>query len=448
MRHKTGLAVTFSLLLSVMLGACAGNITTYQTGEATGITPTATPTQILTVSRSASLGTDGQTIQNTPVVQATPEKITIRVWWSDELYPQTPSEAEDILTEQFDGFRLTYTLYDLDVRRKRTSGLGGILPTLRTAGPVAPGALPDLTLMRRADLLTAATEGLIVPLDTWIPADLADDNLLPGTRALGEIDGVLYGIPYALNLYHSIYRASVFEEPPLSFDDVLTQEPVYLFPAGTVPVNWTLLLQYQAAGGKLVNADGAPALDRDPLVAVLHYYERGVENGLFSPALLQYTRFDEYWNHFASAEANLIGVDSATYLAHQTTVQNVGLAPIPTLGGLPITALDGWMWVVTTNDPDRQQQALVFLSWMMRISQQSSYTEAFGVLPSQHRALRLWNDEQYAEFAQMLIAAGQLIPLSQRNNNAALALQSGLADVLNGATADTAADAALAMLAE
>ena len=96
------------------------------------------------------------------------------------------------------------------MRRKRTSGLGGILPTLRTAGPVAPGALPDLTLMRRADMLTAATEGLIVPLDTWIPTDLVDDDLLPGTRALGEIDGVLYGVPYALNIVsHGLSRVDV-----------------------------------------------------------------------------------------------------------------------------------------------------------------------------------------------------------------------------------------------
>jgi ABC-type glycerol-3-phosphate transport system substrate-binding protein len=105
------------------------------------------------------------------------------------------------------------------------------------------------------------------------------------------------------------------------------------------------------------------------------------------------------------------------------------------------------MWVVTTNDPDRQRQALVFLSWMMRISQQSSYTEAFGILPSQQRALRLWNDEEYAQFAPTLIASAQIIPLAQRNSNAALALQASFADVLGGTTADTAADAALAMLA-
>lgn len=445
MRHRITLAITFSLAFVVTLGACTDNPSPVSTGGSADslLTPTATPTEILTVSRDVS-----NLLQNTPAPQPTPDKITVRVWWPDELYPPTSGEAEDILLEQFESFRLTYASYNLDMRRKRTSGIGGILPTLRTAAPVAPGALPDLTLMRRADMLTAATEGLIVPLGGWLPPDLIDGDLLTGTQALGEIDGVQYGIPYAVNMVHSVYRASVFEEPPLSFSDVLIQKPVYLFPAGTEPVNWTLLLQYRAAGGTLVSVEGVPALDRDPLVAVLGYYARGVEQGLFSPALLQYTGFDEYWNRFASGEANLIGVDSMTYLAHKTSVQNIGLAPIPTVGSTPITALDGWMWVVTTNDPDRQRQALVFLSWMMRISQQSSYTEAFGILPSQQRALRLWNDEEYAQFAQTLIASAQIIPLAQRNSNAALALQAGFADVLGGTTADTAADAALAMLAD
>ncbi|RPI97576.1 MAG: extracellular solute-binding protein, partial [Chloroflexi bacterium] len=307
------------------------------------------------------------------------------------------------------------------------------------------GAMPDLTLMRRVDMLVAATEGLIVPLDNWLPSDLVGD-LLPGTQTLGEIDGLLYGVPYALNLHHSIYRASMAEEPLLSFDDVLAQEQVYLFPAGSPPVSWTLMLQYLAAGGRLVDVDGSPVLDREPLVAVLSYYERGVDKGLFDSTLLQYTRFDDYWNHFASAEAHLIDVDSITYLAHKNTVQNVGLIPLPTLGGTPITALDGWMWVVTTSDPDRQQQALVFLSWMMRISQQSSFTEAFGILPSQQRALRLWNDEAYAEFARLLIESAESVLLIQRNDAASLALQTALVDVLDGASAEAAADHALAAL--
>jgi hypothetical protein len=166
------------------------------------------------------------------------------------LYPQNNSPAEEILLRQFEDFRVNYVNYDLSVRRKRTHGLGGIFPTLRTAGPVAPGAMPDLTLMRRSDMITAATEGLIVPLEDWVSSDLAGSNLLPGVRALGEIEGVLYGVPYAITLMHTAYRASVFSEPMLSFDDVLTEEPVYLVPADSEENNLTVLL-YLAAGGRL-----------------------------------------------------------------------------------------------------------------------------------------------------------------------------------------------------
>ena len=445
MKQTMAGVITLSVLLAVLLGACVDQPDADRSGIPVD-SPAPVATQILVVSRSDTAGASAlAATPATPSAQATPARTVIRVWWPDELYPQTAGEAEDLLLDQFEAFRLTYTSYDLDLRRKRTSGMGGIMPSLRTAGPVAPGALPDLTLMRRTDMLVAATEGLIVPLDSWLPSDLVGD-LLPGTQSLGTIDGALYGVPYALNLYHSIYRASMVEEPPVSFDDVLAQEQVYLFPAGTPPVSWTLLLQYLAAGGRLADADGSPVLDREPLVAVLSYYERGVEKGLFNSTLLQYTRFDDYWNRFASAEAHLIDVDSITYLAHKNAVPSVGLIPLPTLGGTPFTALDGWMWVVTTSDPDRQQQALVFLSWLMRISQQSSFTEAFGILPSQQRALRLWNDEAYAEFVRSLIELAESIPLVQRNDAASLALQTALVDVLGGASAETTADHALAAL--
>jgi len=455
-RFRTvGLALCTAAVAGVMLLAgCSG------TGTATDPTigPTSAPDMLASGHSTPATAQHTETSprsvasqptqQNTPAVQPTPETITVAVWWPDELYPPADSAALALLDRQLDSFRSTYSAYGLDVRRKRTNGLGGILPTLRTAAPVAPGALPDLTLMRRADMLTAATEGLIVPLDDWIPSDVADSNLIAGTRALGEINGVLYGVPYALNFFHVAYRASVFDQPLLTFDDVLLNEPHYLFPAGTTLLNWTVLLQYLEAGGHLVDANGAVMLEREPLVTVLDYYARGVDRGIFGTNLLEFTQYDDYWNQFVAAEVHMVGVDSLTYLSQQASVQNVGLAPIPTVDGLPVTALDGWMWVLTTQDPDRQQQARTFLSWMMRISQQSAFTEAFGVVPSQSRALRLWDDEVYADFAQTLLESALVIPGAQRSNSAAMALQQSLVAVLDGESPEVAADAALGKLAE
>ena len=259
---------------------------------------------------------------------------------------------------------------------------------------------------------------------------------------------MLYGLPYVLNIYHVVYRSSVFDEPLVTFDDVLEAQPEYLFPAGssaTTPVSWTLLLQYLAAGGTLVDAAGnRPGPRRTAGRAGL--LRRAVALGIFGPALLEYTQFDVYWDAFEGAEANMVMVDTTTYLKRREDVPNVGLAPVPTRAGEPLTAMDGWMWVLTTQDPDHQRQARAFLSWMMRISQHSTFTETLGMLPSQLGALRLWDDSEYAVFAQDLLATAVIIPTAQRNNAAAAALENALADVLNGMPAEQAAEDALASL--
>ncbi|MCD4687233.1 MAG: extracellular solute-binding protein, partial [Anaerolineae bacterium] len=383
--------------------------------------------------------------QSTPVPQATPENTTVTVWWPDELYPDDAT-TEAILTNQFDLFALTYTNYGIEVRHKRTHGVGGILSTLRTAAPVAPGALPDLTLMRRADMITAATDGLIVPIDAWIPADLAGANLFPGLRALGEVDGELYGVPYALDLYHTVYRVSVFDQSPTTYDAILAAETPYLFPGGASPVSWTILLQYIAAGGRLVDRDGNTTLTPEALLAVLDYYAAGLEAGIFGPDLIEHTTVNDYWNAFVTGEGNIASVPSTTYLALKDSVQNAELAPVPTEDGTTLTMIDGWMWVLTTQNPDQQTQALAFLSWMMRISQQSAFTEAYGIVPSQTRALRLWEDEAYADFAQELLSTAIVFAEERRNNAAATALNDAVSAVLRGMSPETATEDALRSL--
>lgn len=383
----------------------------------------------------------------TPAAQPTPAASRLRIWWPDDLYPGEDTEAETILVRQWDSFGQTYRSYELEVRRKRAGGLGGILPALRAASRVAPGALPDLTLMRRSDMVSAAHEGLLIPLEDWVPADMVEE-LLPGARSLGEVDGTLYGVPYVLNFTHTIYRASSFSEPPISFADILREEPAYLFPAGSAAsavVSPTVLLQYLQAGGRLADEDGSPLLDRDPLMTLLQYYATGVTQGVLGSELLEYTQPTSYWSDFVAGEANLIQVDSSHYLRHQAEVESVAFGTIPTQGGERTAALNGWLWVLVTPDADRQDRARAFFSWMMRASQQAALTEALNEVPSQTRALSLWDNQPYATFAAEMIPSGRII-LPELRSSAAVALQVAFADVLDGVAPGQAADEALADL--
>ena len=433
--------IAAGLVLAVMLAACG----TASPG-ARQITPTPAAS-LRGLTNTDDLVTSAP--EGTPTPLPSPDQFTVRVWWPDEIYPADDDPSQPILIRQFDDFTQTYSRYTLQVRRKRANGLGGILPTLRTAQLVAPSALPDLTLMRRADMVTAATEGLIVPLDDWIPPDILE-SLLPGVAQIGEIDGTLYGLPYLLTLYHMAYRESVYSTPPTTFEDVLADNPIYLFPGNVTgqgtSANWTILLQYLAAGGQLVDADGLPALNRDPLLAVYSYYEQGVTLGIFGPEMMTFAQSDDYWDRFETGAASLAFVNSTTYLRRRASVPNTAPASIPTLSGTAITTPESWIWVLTTSDPDRQNQARAFLSWMMRVSQQSAFSETYGYLPTAQRALQLWDDQSYASFAQSLLTNMVQVPDSQRSNSAAAALQAGFTAVMDGTPAETAADEALQLL--
>ncbi|MBN1965182.1 MAG: hypothetical protein JW910_11090, partial [Anaerolineae bacterium] len=211
------------LVLGLVLAACAAAPTTtpaampVQTQRTSGVmresntqetirfqdaTPASTPASVSTSTPGAS-----------PTITPTPgdTRADVIIWWPASLLPDPDTPAEATLNAQVDEFQSAHGMSVL-LRAKRLLGAGGIMSTLRTAGQVAPGALPDLALVRREQLLAAAGTGLIYPLDNLLP-DSALRGLYPQALALGEIDGVLYGVAYTLRVQHIVYRESVFTTP-------------------------------------------------------------------------------------------------------------------------------------------------------------------------------------------------------------------------------------------
>ena len=149
-----------------------------------------------------------------PVVQSptatlvpTPDEPTSMViWWPEPLSPLDNSDAADLLSQQISAFQTAQGNVEVELRLKAVDGLGGIMSTLRAAGPVAPGALPDLTLMRRSDLQAAVQFGLIYPVGEGISPAVMDD-LYPAALALGQVDEQLFGLPYMLEVQHTAFRS-------------------------------------------------------------------------------------------------------------------------------------------------------------------------------------------------------------------------------------------------
>jgi ABC-type glycerol-3-phosphate transport system substrate-binding protein len=384
----------------------------------------------------------------TSPLHAQTEPLIIQVWWGDGLYDTRDQQLTDLLRSQVDSFNRSSPQFRVELRIKPSQGNGSILNTLSTGQPVAPSALPHLILLPHHDLDRAAQLGLVQDLEAWIP-DTLRESLLPSALLLGRSRGLQYGLPYALVIQHLIYRSSAFSEPPLTFPAVLSGDLPFWLPSGTAPngiVNGVVLAQYLQAGGRLSDETNKPTLDAEPLTIILNFYEQGLARAVFTANLLNYQNSRDYANLLGQNRAGLAILDSTTYLNLRELLNAYLPAPLPTADGSGPLVLEGWVWALTTANPDLQSGALEFVEWMMRPDQQAVYSEGLGVLPSQRSALRLWADEDYTRLILNWLEHHPLIVEVVENSNAAAQLQAAFIAVLNGTPTDEAVRNALAAL--
>ncbi len=399
--------------------------------------PSLIPARLASPTGSGPVATAAATIQATATAEASP----ILVWWPSALYPADGSPAAKVLQDEIENYQASRTR-SVTIRVKRSDGLGGIYQTLRSGSIAAPSAMPDLAIMRRSDLVQSALGKLIEPIDARL---LAATDLFPSALALGQVHGVEFGIPYALEIQHVAYRTSILATPPKTFDDLLRAKQRYLFAASASKgVNLTLVAQYMAAGGRLSDEKGAATLDKTPLLNVLRFYEQAAAATVVDAQLLDYSAVAQYWPLFASGKGAIAQVDSTTFLAQGASLSGVAVLDVPLPSGNPIAIVDGWMWVVTTMDPDRQAKALDLISWLLRADQQGQLMREMGILPSQRSALDTWGGDGYAIFARSLLQQPAVPPSDMIDPTVAAAMQRAFEAVLLGRKSpEAAADDAL-----
>ena len=429
-------AVLWLLGIALLIAACSGD-----NQSAEDMTPTLNATVPPTLAVTAA-----------PLAaEITPEAVEpteIHIWWPDTIAPPGNSDASALLTSQIEGFQTARADVLVSSRLKKIDGAGGIITSLRSASAVAPGALPDLTLIRREDLAAAAQAGLIQPLEGLVSSAILGD-LYTSALALGQVNGELYGLPYALQVQHVAYQGeSAADDLTWRLEDVLARDISFVFPAAgrSGGIGDVFLLQYLAAGGSLLE-DGTLSLNADALHDTLAFYEQGVRTGTISSSVLDYNSAIVYQDQLADGVIDAGLVTSTGYLDLLASGVDLQPAPIPTVSGQPVTVLSGWMWVLVTNDANRQALVADFLSWMLDAERQGQYTHAVHLLPSQRTALRQWDETGYVEFLSGLLTNARLPLPEGAGGTVSRALQNALTAVLSGqATADEATAAVVQQL--
>jgi ABC-type glycerol-3-phosphate transport system substrate-binding protein len=348
-------------------------------------------------------------IQASPTPSA-PAEIVLVVWTVEQVAAQSEAPGGQELLEQLAAFDEIHPDIQVEFYVKRQSGPGSTLEYLRSAPPVAPGILPDIALMDRNSLIQAAQESLVVPIGSLLDQDQL--ALYPVAAELGSVGDALIGLPYVMDTQHIVYRQAFFqEEPPVSYEDILGGPTVYAFPAGsTSGVNMTTLTQYLAAGGDLVDAEGAPHLDTAALASVLAFYDQGRAEDKILAEVFQLSDAEDTWALYRSGQVGIADITASLYLAEHELVRSTGLSWIPTQDGEPFALVSGWSWVIVTQDPERQEAALALINYLMEPVNQGDYTLAVHYLPSQPAALAVWGDDPYAAFAEVLLENAVPLP--------------------------------------
>ncbi len=404
----------------LILAACSGQ-NTPQTRTTIPTTPTLTPTPIAQPSAI-------------PTTEATPaNERNLVIWWPDALSPNDRAEVTELLNQQIRDFSVSENdQVNLTFRLKRYSDVGGIISTLRAANGVAPGALPDLTLIRREDLLSAIQSGLVYPLEGLVSFGVIN-GIYDSALELGQYQDQLYALPYMQEIqivaYHDTETIAGW-----TFDDVLTREQVIVFPARRVNgVNRLFFAQYLAAGGTLPLSDGSIEINRQALLDVLSYYEAAYQQGLIPDDMPNYTTVSDYLPAFILEELDTAVISTTTYFDLRSSGESVMVAPLPTRDGDPIGLLNGWLWVITTSNTEQQELAASFINWMMDIQRQTDFASAVHMLPSQRSALQRL-DRSVVDVSRLdSISEGAFPPYGDLlNGSVARVLQNGFISVING----------------
>jgi ABC-type glycerol-3-phosphate transport system substrate-binding protein len=274
---------------------------------------------------------------------------------------------------------------------KKDHGPGGLLDLLRTASPVAPGALPDVIGLDDADLALAAREGLIQPVDDLLAAQTEAD-LFDFARRTARIDGKRMGMPWVADFDHTALSLSRFKVFPATWTDLISDSISFPFAIASGPdVSDAVLADYESLGGTIISEDSQPTLSIDPLTKLLIQYRDGRAAGVISAASADWTDAEAAWAVFRASPSAITAVRASDFLSVRAQEIDLDFARMPVIEGSPAPPIGrSWSLALVARDPRRQALAAGLIAHLTRPDNAVAWTQARRVLPASAGALQMW----------------------------------------------------------
>jgi ABC-type glycerol-3-phosphate transport system substrate-binding protein len=335
--------------------------------------------------------------------------VILRIWLPPEFDPAANSPANQLLKARLDEFEAENPGVELMVRVKAVDGMGGLLDALASTNAAAPLALPDMVLLPRPLLESAALKGLLYPYD-GLSSLMDDPSWFEYARQLAHLEANTYGIPFAGDAMVMAYRPSMIGNPPNSLEAAISLNEVLLFPAADLQALFTLS-NYLVSGESLQDAEGRPSLDEATLVDILEIYQRASQAGVMPYWITQYSNDEQVWEAFMAEKFPMAVTWASTFMEHKlNAIADLSLLPLPTPDGTRFTLATGWSWALAGQDPERRELSVRLAEFMVEKEFLTSWTYAAGYLPPRLDALRGWQESDLRWMFEQVSYSAQLMP--------------------------------------
>jgi ABC-type glycerol-3-phosphate transport system substrate-binding protein len=373
-------------------------------------TPTPAPTKRSSPAPTAVATTTPPVEQGIPI---------LRVWMPSQFNPAADNPPAKLLSQRLTKFESEHPGLKIEVRLKKAEAEGEILNSLSVTSAAAPGALPDLILLSRSDLESAAIKGLLHPID-GLSTSLEDPNWYSYAQQLGRIQNTGYGLPFMGDAMVLVYYPEL--GMIVNWEDVLSSKGQFVFAAGN-PDGLVGLSLYASAGGQILDPQGLPTLDEAALTRVLTLVEEGRSKRIFPASLSNVTNESQTLQIYRTGIANKGIIRILNY--HPTS--DGSITPLPGLDETPFSYATGWIWALAGSDPENQQLAVKLAEYLTADDFIAEWTRVTGYLPTRPSSV----DEGDRTMAAILESAHP-IPSSTVLAELGPLMQEALTRVLNG----------------
>lgn len=361
-----------------------------------------------------------------PATPSTATSMTLRLWLPPDFDPGAQTPAAALLQARLEEFLKRRPGVRLDIRIKALSGPGGMLDGLTAASAAAPLALPDLVLLPKEIMDTAAIKGLLHPFDEHTQV-LSDVDWYAYAVALSKLQNSTFGLPFACDALVLVYRADVVQNPPGDWVELQEMMRPVIFPAADEQALFTLS-QYRALGGRINDEEGRPIFELNPLTQVLELYRTAGEAEVIPYWTTQFQETQQVWQAFLEGRADMAVIWASQYL--QERPDGVQMAPLPVPGGQDFTLGACWVWSLATPADERWLLSVEFAEFFAEAEFLAEWTRLAGFLPPRPGSLQLWPEEPLVRLLERISRSAQPLPSADLLNTLGTPLQQATIQVL------------------